>query len=105
MYKTAVLGDKDSILGFKALGVDVFHDYEEKTPDLIDRLVKEGYAVIFITEELVKKAEAAFEKYADSPLPAIIPIPGNRGSLGIGIMNMRKAAEKAIGADILFKHK
>lgn len=28
MYKVAVMGDKDSVMGFTALGIDVFPVYE-----------------------------------------------------------------------------
>jgi V/A-type H+-transporting ATPase subunit F len=44
------------------------------------------------------------DKYSEKTLPAIIPIPGNKGSKGLGMDNIKKAAEKAIGADILFNN-
>lgn len=34
--------------------------------------------------------------------PAIIPIPGVDGNFGIGIANVKKSVERAVGADILF---
>ncbi|MFO7637197.1 MAG: V-type ATP synthase subunit F [Clostridia bacterium] len=105
MHKIGVIGDKDSILGFKALGIHVFHDAQRDVNELIQELVKEGYVILFITEEYLAKARTAIAKYEDMPVPAIIPIPGIRGSMGIGMQNIRKAAEKAIGADILFKEK
>ena len=105
MYKIAVIGDKDSILGFKALGIDVFYQLGEDLSELVEDIIKKDYAIIFITEELINRISNVIEKYEDSPVPVIIPIPSSSGSQGIGIMNMRKAAEKAIGADILFKDK
>jgi V/A-type H+-transporting ATPase subunit F len=41
-------------------------------------------------------------QYNEQRLPAIIPIPGMKGSMGIGLRNIKKAVEKAVGADILF---
>ena len=41
--------------------------------------------------------------YGDFPAltPAIILIPGKSGSLGIGMANVKKSVERAVGADIL----
>ncbi|MBN2557119.1 MAG: V-type ATP synthase subunit F [Clostridia bacterium] len=102
MYKAAVIGDRDSILGFKALGIDVFDIRKVNPGELLADLAERHYAVVFVTEDILYRIEAELEKYSASPLPAIIPIPGNKGSMGLGMENIRKAAEKAIGADILF---
>ena len=55
MYKIAVIGDRDSVLGFRALGLDVFPtedtDAERRT---LHRLAQEDYAVIYITEQLAR---------------------------------------------------
>jgi V/A-type H+-transporting ATPase subunit F len=37
------------------------------------------------------------------PLPAVISLPGQGGSTGYGMNNIRSAVERAVGADILFK--
>jgi len=105
MYKAAVIGDRDSILGFKALGIDVFDEKHVKPSEIIKELAANNYAVVFITEDILYRADDAIRKYSDSALPAIIPIPSNKGSKGLGMENIRKAAEKAIGADILFNDK
>ena len=87
-YKIAVLGDKDSVLGFKALGLDVFPaESAEEAKRTLHALAKENYAVVYLTEG-----------YAT---PAIILIPGKDGSLGIGMANVKRAVERAVGADIL----
>jgi V/A-type H+-transporting ATPase subunit F len=103
MYKIGVIGDKDSILGFKALGISVFptNDIREANR-LIHQLAKESYAVIFVTEQLAKDLDEAIGEYKDSLTPAIIMIPNNRGTLGLGIDGVKKSVEKAIGSDILF---
>ena len=41
-------------------------------------------------------------EYKGLRLPAIIPVPGRNGSLGIGMQDVRKSVERAVGADILF---
>ncbi len=102
MYKTAVIGDRDSILGFKAIGMDVFDIDGRKPSDVLSECAANDYAVIFVTEDILHMLNGEMEKYSEASLPAIIPIPGNKGSLGLGMENIKKAAEKAIGADILF---
>lgn len=106
MYKIGVLGDKDSVLGFKALGLDVFPvSQSEEASRLINKMARENYALIFVTEPVAKDIEETIERYKSSPFPAIILIPGNQGSLGIGIQEIKNSVEKAIGADIIFGDK
>lgn len=103
MYKIGVIGDKDSILGFKVLGISVFPTTDmRKASQTIKKLAKENYAIIFITEQLAKDIEETINEYKRSVIPAIILIPNNQGTLGLGIDGVKKSVEKAIGADILF---
>jgi len=102
MYKIAVLGDKDSVLGFKALGLDAFPaDTAEEARPILHRLAREGYAVVYLTEQLAQGLSAEIDRYKDELTPAIILIPGKEGSLGIGMANIKTAVERAVGADIL----
>ena len=101
MYKIAVIGDRDSVLGFRALGLDVFPtedaDMGRKT---LHRLAQENYAAIYITEQLAQQLTAEIARYKDAPLPAVILIPGKTGSLGIAGAALHDAVERAVGADI-----
>ena len=45
--------------------------------------------------------EPEIARYKDNLTPAIILIPGKGGSLGIGMANVKKSVERAVGADIL----
>ncbi len=103
MYKMAVIGDKDSILGFKALGVATYPVRgEEETPRVLSRVARENYAVICITENVAGQVLPQLEELNKKLLPAILFIPNNQGTLGLGMEQIRRNAEKAIGADILF---
>ena len=102
MYKIAVWGDKDSVLGFKALGLETFPaESVEEARHILHRLAKEDYAVVYLTEQLGVSMEADMARYKDQLTPAIILIPGKEGSLGIGMANVKDAVERAVGADIL----
>ena len=104
MNKIAIIGDTESTLGFLAVGFAVFPttSSEEAARTLI-KLASEGYAIVYITEDLASEITDTISRYKDSPTPAVIMIPGKSGSLGLGMHNIKKSAERAIGADILFK--
>ncbi len=100
--KIAIIGDKDSILSFKAIGVDVYparNNFEAQ--DTLKKLARE-YAVIFITEDIAEKIQDIVKRYKTRPFPAVIPIPSAQGSTGFGMRSISKDVEKAIGTDILF---
>lgn len=103
MGKIAVIGERESVLSFKAVGLDVFPcKTGDQASKLIHRLAKEEYAILYITEDLVLAAEGAIDEYKDTMLPSIIPIPSKEGPSGNGLLNVKKAVERAVGADILF---
>ena len=99
--KIAVIGDKGSVLGFKAIGFDVFEAEEgQSIGELVSELAKDQYGIIFVTEEIVALNQDVVERYKDDMVPAIIPIPSRNGSMGIGMDNIHKNVERAVGADI-----
>ena len=53
MYKIGVIGDRESILGFKAVGLTVFPcDEAEEAKKILKQIAKEDFAIIYVTEEL-----------------------------------------------------
>ncbi|MDD2215450.1 MAG: V-type ATP synthase subunit F [Eubacteriales bacterium] len=105
MYKIGVIGPWDSVSGFKAVGLTAFpvRDSEE-AKEILDRIINDNYGILYIVEGLYKDMTQEIEKYKDMRIPAIIPIPGMDGSYGIGRANLKKAVERAVGADILFQN-
>ena len=102
MYKIAVMGDRDSVLGFRALGLDVFPCEEaQEARRQLHHLARNDYAVIYITEQLSTLIPGEIQRYKDEVTPAIILIPGKNGSLGLGAGALQSAVERAVGADIL----
>ena len=101
MYKIAVIGDRDSVLGFKALGLDVFFtETDDEARTVLHRLMQEDYAVIYLTEQLATPLRAEIARYKNFAMPAIILIPGKTGSLGLAEAALQSAVERAVGADI-----
>ncbi|TYP58780.1 V-type ATP synthase subunit F [Thermosediminibacter litoriperuensis] len=104
MYKIGVIADRDTVLSFKSTGIDTFPAVDEtEAADRLMKLVRENYAVIFITEQLAEKIRERIDLFRDKMLPIITLIPSNRGTLGIGISDVKKSVEKAIGVDIIFE--
>ncbi len=102
MYKIAVMGDQDSVLGFQALGLEVCPvSNPEEARQALHHMAKENYAIIYMTEQLAAQLPGEIARYQDALTPAIILIPGKEGSLGIGMANVKSAVERAVGADIL----
>lgn len=104
MYKIAVMGGADTVLGFRALGLEtypvggadearrVLHNLTTECPDV---------AIIYIEETLAAGLTAEIDKFKNSARPAIILIPGREGSTGQGLTALHEAVKRAIGTDIL----
>jgi len=108
-YSIAIIGPKDVVAGFKALGVEAFNatDGEEAAAHLkeIKAAISDsggGPAVVMIMEELVREIPAdEYKKLAQGALPAIVALPGISGSTGLGGEKLKMLAEQAVGASIL----
>lgn len=110
MYKIAVLGDRDSIYGFAALGLSVFPAEDGAQGARMFRRLSEQegedrYAVIYITESLAAELSEEIEKCRGRRFPAVIPIPGISGNTGAGMLAVKKSVEQAVGSDIIFGNK
>ena len=105
MYKIAIIGDRESALGFMALGFSVFEaENAAAAGETLHRLAATGdYAVIFIVENYAAELEADMARYRNMPLPAVTVSPGKLGSAGYGMAAVKSAVERAVGTDILFK--
>ena len=104
--KIAVIGDRDSVMLWRALGIEtVFATEQREIERAIHRLAREGAAVIYITEADAELAAEAIGRYRTEAFPAIIPIHDRGGSNGLGQRGIKANIEKAIGADILFENK
>lgn len=101
-HSVAVIGDRASALGFRALGVDTYPaDTAGEAEKLLEKLAEEGCAVICLTESLAKELPGVLARRNGAMLPAVLLIPGREGSLGIGKEQITAAIRRAVGTDIL----
>lgn len=103
MYKIGIIGERDTVLGFMALGFSVHEasNAAEAAKELHAMAHSNEYAVIFLTENYAMQLQDDVNRYKDMPLPAVISIPGQGGSTGFGMNYIRSAVERAVGVDIL----
>jgi len=101
--RVGVIGDTDIVTMFKSVGLEVFAAPDDLIArETLRKLIKESFAVIFITEEYAAACEDILLKAKAKTFPAIISIPTAAGSTGFGLKSVKKDIEKALGADILF---
>ena len=104
MNSIAVLGDRDSIYGFAALGLNTFFaSTREEIARCFHNLCRGDYGVIYITEAAAAAIPDEIEAVKEQTLPAVILIPGAWGNTGAGISGVKNSVEKAVGSDILFR--
>lgn len=103
--RIGVIGGRDTVMGFKALGLDTFPaDGPAEAGKILRRLTRESgesYAILYLEETLAAQLQSEIDKFKDSPTPAIILIPGREGSIGLGQQALRAAVERAVGTNIL----
>ena len=91
----AVIGDKESILPFRAFGMKTIEaDELSEAQRAIASIKPEEISVVFVTEEIMQ----ALEKADIQPGINMVAIPGCRGSLGYGKTVLKKLIKKATGS-------
>lgn len=98
----AIMGDKESIVCFKAAGVDTFGVTIDDAVVTLRRLAK-TYKVIFVTDNFAEETAETIKKFDDRTYPIVITLPSRAGSNGSGLALLSKLSEKALGVDILNK--
>lgn len=104
MFKIGVMGGPDTVIGFKALGLDTFAvDSGEEAKRIMNKITDADseYAIIYLEENLAEPLKNEIKRVKDKPTPAIILIPGREGSIGLGQSALKAAVERAVGTNIL----
>jgi V/A-type H+-transporting ATPase subunit F len=97
----AVIGDKDTVLAFKALGVEAFYETERRAIiATLRQLVEKDYRIVFITEREAEKVNDYIESRAGIAFPIILPIPDGVNSYGYGNKRINANIERAIGGTL-----
>lgn len=104
MYKIGVIGQRERVACFMAAGFSVFEAWDAPSASAALKASRaDGCAVIYIVPELGEAIAEDIDRLAGEILPAVIPLPEAGG--GLGIRQMSRAVERAVGADIIFKER
>lgn len=104
MSRLAVIGSRDTIVGYRALGMTLFPvSSAEEAIEALKTAFAEEYGAVFVTERFAPRTSDLPEEMRLKPWPVIVVIPDGQANLGIGMRKMKETVEKAIGVDILFK--
>lgn len=104
MYKIGVIGGRDTVIGFKALGLDCYAaDSAEEAKRRLRELsaAESNYAIIYLEESFAEALKTDIDRIKERTSPAVILIPGREGSLGIGMRELYEAVDKAVGVAII----
>ena len=99
--KTAIVGNGDGIMVFKAAGVDTFPAENEKKAREVLRKIAKEYKIIFLTEDLARLLTEFLQRFDETPYPVVLSIPSGQSG-GYGMEVLKTAMERALGVDILF---
>ncbi len=98
----AFMGDADTVLGFRALGVETFvPESPEMAREIFAGLVRREVAVVMITSELQEHLREEVEEVLHRPLPAVIVLPGIKGADRHGRDTIRELVIRAVGVDLM----
>ena len=91
MYNIAMIGNRDSIIGFKLLGISIFPvSKKEETIEILNKIVKEKYAAVFITEEIAIQIFEKIEELQKNSLLSFTIIPNKFEKKNLGLKILEK---------------
>ena len=99
--KTAIVGNGDGIMVFKAAGVATFPAQNEKKAREVLRKIAKEYQIIFLTEDLARPLTEFLQRFDETPYPVVLSVPSGTSD-GYGMEILKTAMERALGVDILF---
>lgn len=98
--KTAIIGDGESILVFKAVGVEPFPVKNAAEAENKLTEISKLYKIIFITDDFAEQIDDKIKRYNSQSYPIIMSVPSKTGSNGYGERVLTEAMEKALGINI-----
>ena len=98
--KSAIIGDGESILVFKAVGVEPFAVKSSAEAEKVLAEIAKLYKIIFITDDFAAEIDDKIQRYNSQSYPIITSIPSKTGSNGYGESVLTRAMEKALGINI-----
>lgn len=101
--KIVAIGERDSILPFKVIGVEIFpvRDIQNARETLTDLITQAEIGIILLQTDFAEKLTDVLESVKEKTLPSILLIPGSRGRTDFAFKRTRELVKRAVGVDIL----
>ncbi len=97
----AVIGSKDSILAFRAVGCDIFGvDNEQSARTALNRAIA-SYKVILITDNFAPYVEDIIKDTYLTAYPVVLVIPSGTEKSDYALKKINSSVEQALGVNIL----
>ena len=104
MGKISVIGDVDTISGFRLAGVKnsyAVKDAKEAEKYLLELSKNPEIVVVVLTERLAKELSPVIEKITElSEYPLILTIPDKKGPIEQGVDPMVQLIKRTIGVEV-----
>jgi V/A-type H+/Na+-transporting ATPase subunit F len=98
----AFIGDRNSIIGFKLIGSDVFPAKDsQEFLEIFQKINKKKYSAIFVTEDVVQEIVEKVEALQKEMKTSLTIIPKRFQNIGVGEAVLKRNIKKAIGTDIM----
>ena len=105
MSKIVIIGEKEDILPYQSIGVEI--EPVKTTADTVSVLRKTAQnpqvAIILITENMAEQCLDTITELRNKTSIAITIIPTEQGSRQISMLELNKEIGRAVGVDILSK--
>lgn len=101
--KIAVIGDRDTVTGFRMVGVSesaVPKSPEETRQALLGFFRDPQMGLIIITEPLAAEVEDTILELSESPVPVILLIPDRQGATGAYETVLKELIRRAVGIEV-----
>ncbi len=101
--KVAVIGDADFVMPFSALGLDTYcvDDSTEQIGEAARQIVKQGYGLVVVAENIAATADETFAECQDRPTPCVVVVPFTTEAGGFATEVLAEVLRMATGIDIL----
>jgi len=101
--KIAVIGDRDTVTGFRMVGVresSIPKTADETRKSLLDYFRDPEMGLIIITEPLAEGIEEIILELSEAPVPVILLVPDRQGTTGAYETVLKELIRRAVGIEI-----
>lgn len=101
--KIAVIGDRDTVTGFRMVGVresSIPTTANETRKSLLDYFRDPEMGLIIITEPLAEGIEETILELSEAPVPVILLVPDRQGTTGAYETVLKELIRRAVGIEI-----